>query len=147
MKPLYIFDLDGTLADCRHRRGLVENGNKLWDQFFEACIYDAPIWPVIHTLYALRDAGAEVWIFSGRSDQVRRKTELWLSNYALPYNNLRMRRAGDRTPDNVLKRQWYDEMSGEDKARLVAVFDDRDRLVRMWRDLGVVCFQVAEGNF
>lgn len=147
MKPLYIFDLDGTLADIKHRRHFVEDGNKQWHAFFEACIYDTPIWPVIHTLYALRDAGAEVWIYSGRSDQVRRKTELWLSNYTLPYNNLRMRTAGDYTPDHLLKKQWYDEMSDEDRARLVAVFDDRNRIVQMWRDQGVTCFQVAEGNF
>jgi hypothetical protein len=30
---------------------------------------------------------------------------------------------------------------------VVAVFDDRDQVVRMWRSLGLTVFQVAEGNF
>jgi len=38
-------------------------------------------------------------------------------------------------------------MLTEDKSRLVAVFDDRDRVVKMWRDVGVTCFQVADGEF
>ena len=31
--------------------------------------------------------------------------------------------------------------------RLVAVFDDRDRVVAMWSAAGVPCFQVAAGEF
>ena len=38
-------------------------------------------------------------------------------------------------------------MSPEDRARLVMVFDDRDRVVNMWRRNGVVCAQVAPGDF
>ena len=58
-----------------------------------------------------------------------------------------MRRAGDFTPDEVLKRKWYEELGSHDKARLVAVFDDRDKVVAMWRSIGVACFQVAPGKF
>ena len=35
----------------------------------------------------------------------------------------------------------------EDGERLIAVFEDRDRVVAMWRDAGVPCFQVAPGDF
>lgn len=34
-----------------------------------------------------------------------------------------------------------------DRARLVAVFDDRSSVVTMWREHGVTCFQVAPGDF
>jgi hypothetical protein len=51
------------------------------------------------------------------------------------------------TPDDVLKRQWFDAMLRDDRERLVATFDDRDRVVKMWRDAGVTCFQVAPGEF
>ncbi|WP_435575134.1 hypothetical protein [Burkholderia plantarii] len=34
-----------------------------------------------------------------------------------------------------------------DRRRIVAVFDDRDSVVAMWRDAGVTCFQVAPGEF
>lgn len=58
-----------------------------------------------------------------------------------------MRQAGDYTADDVLKKQWLDAMLIDDRRRLVAVFDDRDRVVQMWRNAGVTCFQVASGEF
>lgn len=58
-----------------------------------------------------------------------------------------MRRAGYWIKDDALKMEWYANMLHCDKERLVAVFDDRNRVVDMWRRLGVPCFQVAPGNF
>lgn len=49
--------------------------------------------------------------------------------------------------DSDLKRRWLDSMLIGDRRRLVAVFDDRDPVVKMWRDAEVTCFQVASGNF
>lgn len=153
MKPLYIFDLDGTLALIDHRRHFVERDRKHqdWKAFYAACDEDRPNTPVINTLNALRLI-AEVWVFSGRSDEVREKTIEWLAAHTsfAPWDletALLMRRAGDYTPDDVLKRQWLHEMLPEDRQRLVAVFDDRDKVVRMWREEGVACFQVAPGEF
>jgi hypothetical protein len=50
-------------------------------------------------------------------------------------------------PDDQLKESWLKAMSPEDRARLVMTFDDRDRVVAMWRRNGVVCAQVAPGDF
>jgi hypothetical protein len=48
----------------------------------------------------------------------------------------------------VLKRNWYDNvLTAGERRRLVAVFDDRDKVVAMWRSMGVPCFQVAPGDF
>jgi hypothetical protein len=30
---------------------------------------------------------------------------------------------------------------------IVCVFDDRQKVVDMWRDMGLTCMQVAPGNF
>lgn len=151
MTPLYIFDLDGTLAKIEHRRHFVENGARRWKEFFAACIDDEPNVPVIKTLKRLVRGGSEVRIWSGRSDEVQTETRKWLNVHVFGRYiwepMLRMRKAGDYTPDNVLKERWLDEMEPEDRARLVAVFDDRDRLVKMYRDRGVACFQVAPGDF
>lgn len=156
MKPLYIFDLDGTLALIEHRRHYVERPREMqdWPSFFAACIDDEPNDPVIDTMERLRSAGSDIWIFSGRSDEVRPQTIRWLADkttfkaweLAGP-TVLTMRQAGDYTPDDVLKKRWFDDMLMVDKARLVAVFEDRDRMVKMWRAAGVPCFQVAEGEF
>ena len=97
---------------------------------------------------------ADVWIFSGRSDEVKAKTVDWLCMHTSfnPWGLergglLTMRREGDYTADDVLKKQMLDAMLVDDRQRLVAAFDDRDRVVKMWRDSGVPCFQVAAGEF
>lgn len=151
-KPLYIFDLDGTLALIEHRRRFVEGDRKDWGRFYAACVDDAPNQPVIDTMERLRHTGADVWIFSGRSDEVRAQTIGWLTEHTsfLSWeldDALTMRCAGDFTPDDELKREWLDRMLVDDRSRLVAVFEDRDRMVKMWRAAGVPCFQVADGDF
>lgn len=155
MRPLYIFDLDGTLALIEHRRHFVEceRDKQDWPAFYAACVDDEPNNPVIDTMDSLSAAGCEVWIFSGRSDEVRPETIKWLYEHTRFYRRelegpmLTMRPAGDYTPDDKLKKQWLDGMLQEDRERLVAVFEDRDRMVRMWRENGVACFQVAPGEF
>lgn len=73
MKPLYIFDLDGTICCCKHRRHFVERERSAqdWKGFYAACDLDAPLLPVVSTMERLRHAGADIWFFSGRSDEVR----------------------------------------------------------------------------
>lgn len=137
-----IFDLDGTLALCEHRRQLLPD----WDAFFAACDKDEPNWAVIHVYHALRLAGLhQLQIWSGRSDAVREKTEAWLRVHLAeaPFV-LRMRKAGDYTPDDKLKESWLDELGAQSVSM---VFDDRDKVVAMWRRRGVPCFQVAPGDF
>jgi hypothetical protein len=159
MKPLYIFDLDGTLALIQHRRHFVERerGAQDWKGFYAACVNDEPNAPVIRIMESLRRF-ADVWIFSGRSDEVRLQTVEWLCKHTSFSSGdfdsafglqdvLTMRQEGDYTADDVLKRSWFDGMLDEDRKRLVAVFDDRARVVKMWREAGVACLQVADGEF
>lgn len=153
-RPLYIFDLDGTLAIIGHRRHFVERERKHqdWKSFYAACVDDEPNMPVIIVMEALR-INADIWIFSGRSDEVRAQTVKWLAEHTsfmaheLDGPMLTMRAAGDRTPDDALKRRWLAGMLPEDRNRLQAAFDDRDRIVKMYRDAGITCFQVAHGDF
>lgn len=148
MRPLYIFDLDGTLADCEHRQHLVKKPEPDWRAFFAACPEDKPIAAVINTMARLAYGGADIWIFSGRSVEVAEQTVAWMNDHVPNvYGQFRMRGEGDFTPDNDLKLSWLNEMSADDRARLVAVFDDRDKVVAMWRAAGVPCFQVAPGAF
>ena len=148
--PLYIFDLDGTIALNDHRKHLVEGPVKQWERFFAECVHDAPNVPVINTMAGLLMAGAEVRIWSGRSSEVMMETNQWLTNH-LPIDlgqiELTMRLEGDHCPDDELKQLWLDSMPAFDRGRLVAVFDDRDSVVAMWRRNGVPCFQVAPGAF
>lgn len=159
MKPLYIFDLDGTLADASHRLHHIQGPKKDWRAFFAACVDDKPIPQAIATLQALRRGGAEVWVWTGRSDEVISETEQWLHDHHVQRwpplltwairapEVLKMRPAGDHQPDHKLKFGWLANLDPPERNRLTAVFEDRDAVVQMWRDAGVPCFQVAPGNF
>jgi hypothetical protein len=138
-----IFDLDGTIADISHRVHFVRDGNKDWDAFFAGCVDDRPNEAVVDTLHAHVTAGHHVEIWSARSDIVRRETEDWLRNAAhIPPRLLtRMRSAGDNTPDVVLKRYWLNQLHESKRPDLI--YDDRQRVVDMWREEGIACFQVA----
>jgi hypothetical protein len=75
---------------------------------------------------------------------VREETIDWLEAFSVPYDHLRMRAAGDFTPDEEPKRQW---IGAYDLAMILCVFDDRTKAVDMWRSLGLTCFQVAPADF
>lgn len=149
--PVVIFDLDGTLANIDHRRHLVEGGNKDWDAFYAACTEDAPVEAVIATLIAHADAGHEIMIVSGRSDEVHEETLIWLDNHVFfrlnagSVCNVRMREVGDFTPDDELKMKWLRESLPRE--RILCVYDDRNKVVSAWRKAGIPCFQVAPGDF
>lgn len=157
MRGIYIFDLDGTIALNDHRQHHVRCEKPDWKSFSEACVHDKPNWPVIETLRTLRKT-CEVWIWSGRTEDVREQTLDWMMNhrvidnrqYRFWYRNpdrFRMRPSGDFTPDDELKQRWLNDLHISVSNKLVGVFDDRRKVVDMWRRNGVACFQVADGNF
>jgi phosphoglycolate phosphatase-like HAD superfamily hydrolase len=135
-----VFDLDGTLANLDHRLHL--SITKDWRGFFAAVGNDKPIVHAILVAQAMWQAGHRVEIWSGRSDECRAETERWLALALVPYDALLMRTAGDVRPDDVIKQEF---LRGGGQPDLI--FDDRDRVVAMWRSLGIPCFQVAKGDF
>ena len=48
-------------------------------------------------------------------------------------------------PDEILKKKMLDTFVDINDVFLVV--DDRDKVVKMWRDLGLNTFQVAPGDF
>jgi acid phosphatase class B len=150
--PLYIFDLDGTLAIIDHRLPFIRGEYKDWTNFYASCDKDIPNTSLLTIMDMLRKAGADVWIFTGRSEESWDKTVSWLVDNSSFLRHeletvLQMRRIGNNTPDHKLKKEWYHDMLIDDRERLIAVFEDRQRVVEMWRSLGITCFSVADGNF
>jgi len=145
-----IFDLDGTLALIEKRRALADKGNgKMnWKTFFapEHIQLDEPNVPVIEMAKMIKAQGHSVVIFSGRDSISKVETILWLEKFGVPFDVLKMRPEGSFTPDDTLKQNWLDQLF-PDKSDVLCVFDDRDKVVKMWRDNGLSCFQVAPGNF
>ena len=144
-----IFDLDGTLADIEDRRQLCtkENGKMDWDKFFdpENIKLDKPNQPIINTLKAFQEAGYRIAIFSGRSARTEDATHNWLMSHMCHYDVLKMRPERNFRPDEQLKLEWLNDMNWKDDVEMV--FDDRQKVVDMWREIGLTCAQVAPGNF
>ena len=152
-KKTVIFDLDGTLALIDDRRAIStkDNGNMDWDKFFDPTNIqlDKPNWPVILMAQTLKNAGHRIVIFSGRSKATKDATKDWLNDLDIPFDILKMRPTGGGfkwMKDDVLKKKWLDDLF-PNTDDILCVFDDRDKVVQMWRNNGISCFQVADGNF
>lgn len=154
LTPCYLFDIDGTLADLSHRLHFIkpdfDNPGMLppkdWNAFYAACVRDKPIEPICDLARTLSSHAAIVLV-SGRSDRVWVETERWIASRArLSYARLYMRREGDDRPDYIVKGELLDQIIADGWWPLMA-FDDRSRVVKMFRDHGIPCAQVAEGDF
>ena len=152
---IVVFDLDGTLANIEERRAKADiaKGRKRmnWKVFFDPLnvALDKPNTPVIESFKALKSAGYTMVIFSGRDSISEDITKLWLKNNGVDYDFMRMREQGSHTPDDTLKRDWMNELNvdGLTKDDVMCIYDDRNKVVDMWRKEGFVCFQVAPGDF
>ena len=168
MKNTVIFDLDGTLADIDIRRdkSLKPNGKLDWDIFAapnSIMDWDTPNEPVIKMAQMFAKEGFKIVIFSGRNDRGFVATNHWLTKHNVPFDLLVLRPdkfkanswpiadgnpATDEMrfmPDEILKKKMLDTFVDIDDVFLVV--DDRDKVVKMWRDLGLNTFQVAPGDF
>jgi len=141
-----LFDVDGTLANLSQRLHWIEKMPKNWKKFFEDVPFDQPITDNIEVCNHFYKLGYDVNLFSGRSETCRDATEKWMDRYEVLYNKLYMRPAHERRPDYQVK---FDMLTKHfpDKSKIFAVFDDRDQVVKMWRDNGIRCYQVAFGDF
>ena len=148
-----IFDLDGTLALIDDRRKLSTNdkGKINWDIFFDPknIDLDKPNRPVIKLAQMFKQQGFRIVILSGRLKTTKDATRKWLDANGVPFDILKMRPDNNQfkfLPDDDLKQGWLDSLF-TDKDSIFAVFDDRQKVVDMWRRNSLTCFQVADGNF
>ena len=137
----WIVDIDGTLALMGDR------GPFDWKRVGE----DAPNEPVVHIVESLIKAGDEIVPMSGRMEQCRDLTKLWLKLNVIgikPFlSRLLMRPDGDCRPDRIVKRELYENYV-KGVYDITGVIDDRASVVKMWREeLGLTCIQVAPGDF
>lgn len=157
---IIVFDLDGTLADGTHREHHLREDPKDWDSYFAACGADSVIDPIMMIFDALWAEAQDfdnasmpaitrrdVQVWTGRIEQYRQETLDWFAtHYGYVPKTLLMRETTDRTADDVLKRKWLHEARARGD-EVILVFEDRQRVVDMWRAEGIVCCQVAKGDF
>lgn len=130
-------DIDGTLA-LMGDRGPYD---------FTRCGEDELNESVRRALRSFRLANDD-WIvlLSGRGEEYRPQTEKWLAAHEVPYDELWMRPAGDTRRDDIVKAELFDAHLRRQYNVRVSL-DDRDRVVALWRRMGLPTWQVNYGNF
>ena len=148
-EKLMICDIDGTLADITHRLHYVQGEERDWKGFFNEMEKDEPRFYVYEQHVAPElEEGVGLILMSGRPEEYRRKTELWLeANFPELWKKsitLIMRKAGSRVPDTEVKQKMLDVFI-KDKSKVVKVVDDRPSVIRMWKSNGLKVVDVGSG--
>ena len=140
-----IYDVDGTLALKGDRSPFDESKVDL----------DSVNHPVADMLrkkhleygfYNILKKKHKIIIVSGRTDACRDLTIKWLNDNKIPFDELYMRKEGDVRKDAIIKEEIYNEHI-KDKYYIEYIVDDRDQVVKLYRDLGLLCLQCYYGDF
>lgn len=141
----YIWDLDGTLA-IKHPGRDIYDGSKAHLDTVSHPVAD--VLEILHDL-PVHGGGPHRIYCTGRGEWDRAVTEAWLErhfNFDPACGDLLLMRQNKGRADWKEKLDLYNEHI-RGKYNVLACFDDRDQVVRLWRELGLTCFQVAEGSF
>ena len=134
-KTAVIFDLDGTLSNL--------NGRSPYDQALcgEDLVHEHIA--ELARMYA-KHSPHDVLIVSGRFEDCREQTADWLYDHGIIYEALFMRQSKDQRPDTVIKQEIY-EQHIQPRWDVVMVYDDRPKVIRMFRGLGLNVADVGKG--
>jgi uncharacterized HAD superfamily protein len=139
MDEQIIFDLDGTLADNRHREYLIEGEDKQWRKYLAKCAKDSPVQKMISMLNEMSEE-YEIIILTCRSDEVEEETVEWLEEHGVNYDRLIMLPKGKwSTSDHEFKRGKLKELTNP-----VMAFDDKQSNCKMFFEEGLKVFHVED---
>lgn len=131
-----IVDIDGTLA---HTTGRSPYDNSL----VHTDTVDKIVLELVQKEHSL---GTTVIVLSGRKDDCRDVTDKWLRDKGVEFEHLYMRDYRDDRNDAIVKNELFDKYV-RDNYRIKYVLDDRNRVVKRWRALGLKTLQVEDGDF
>jgi phosphoglycolate phosphatase-like HAD superfamily hydrolase len=125
-RPISVFDIDGVLADVRHRLHHLEARPQRWERFFQTADRD-PLLPEGAERLRAALVDHDVVYLTGRPERTRRLTERWLRRHDLPTGPLLMREDDDYRPARRMKREVLRSLA---RTRTVsAVLDDDPAVV------------------
>jgi len=131
-----ICDIDGTLAEITDRSPY--DYTKVKQDILKE--------PIASILEKFAGDLYTIILLSGREDSCRDDTLEWLADNGVDFDYLYMRKTGDDRNDAIIKKELF-EAHVEKNFQVFFVLDDRNRVVDLWRSLGLTCFQVQEGDF
>ena len=127
-----MIDIDGVVADVRHRLPLIERRPKRWDDFFARSADDPPLPTGVRLVLELAEDHDVVWL-TGRPERNRALTERWLAEQGLPAGTLLMRRERDFRPAREAKRDQLRRLR-RDRRIAIVVDDDPDVIATLAED-------------
>jgi len=154
----YICDVDGTLMNVEKRVQWAKKHKKdtdrvmNWDMFLDPLVMlefdrsNRDVCNVINALYSDSINDNNIIITSARNERHRDVTVKQLSLAGVHYDAMYLRDDDDFRPDDVVKAELLGKIITDGYDPTVA-FDDRNQVVNKWRELGIKCYQVREGNF
>lgn len=123
---IVVFDIDGVLADGRHREHFLATRPKDWVSFFALLRDDGPIERGIERLRGMR-AARECVLVSGRPERTRAATLTWLADHGVEALPVHLRPDNDYRPAPQFKADVLAGLGGPDAVALV--IDDDARVV------------------
>ena len=122
---LAVFDIDGVVADVRHRLHHLD-GRKSWSGFFEEAHADTLLAEGAALVADLAKEHEIAWL-TGRPEWLRATTADWLAEHGLPGSELYLRPYGDYRP---APRYKLDVLRRLSPRGIAAVIDDDDEVIR-----------------
>jgi phosphoglycolate phosphatase-like HAD superfamily hydrolase len=138
--PCFVFDIDGTLSDCSHRAHHVKYYPKNWASFNSEMVNDSLIESTSVILAAL-SFNYTIILVTGRPESYRGVTEEWLKKHGIEADALYMRDDEDFRQDDEYKSEIADLI--EETYSIMGVFEDRKRVVDMWKSRGIVTYDCS----
>lgn len=133
-KPVAIVvDIDGTVANHRHREHLIAGASPNWEAFFAGSGLDDPL-PQGVALATERALDCVVIWLTGRPERYRQLTAHWLAANGLPTANLNMRPDNDMRPAATFKAERLAQLSNTYDIGLI--IDDDELVVATLRQAG-----------
>lgn len=132
-RMLAVIDIDGVLADVRHRLKYVDRHPKDWDAFFAAAVDDPPLEMGLDTVRRLAEVHEVVYL-SGRPERCRADTVAWFARHGLPPGEILLRRPDDRRPARLVKVQQLRRL--QHRAQVAVLVDDDPDVLEAARQAG-----------
>ena len=132
-----LVDMDGTLALMKGRRSPFD-----WNKVDQ----DDTNPPIVEMVQKYHKDGYKIIILTGRDGSALGLTNSWLTKHNVPFSEIFIRPEGNNEKDAIIKERIFRNHI-EKKYNVEFVLDDRTQVVEMWRDIGLVCLQVDNGDF
>jgi hypothetical protein len=132
-RAIAVIDIDGVLADVRHRVRHLEKRPKDWGSFFRAAAKDPPLAEGLDAARRLSEV-YEVVYLSGRPEHLRRDTVAWFKRHGVPDGELHLRPRNDFRPAREFKVSMLRRLN--DRAPVALLVDDDDQVLEAARLAG-----------